>query len=735
MSDTFQKTVLISSMTLAMAAAHSVVMAQTGEGLRSELEEITVTSQRREASLQEVPVAVTALGPEDMELKQVANVRDLQYQVPNISIATNTGTASGARVFLRGVGEDESRVSADPAVGIYVDGVYVGRQVGALFDLVDLERIEVLRGPQGTLYGRNSNGGAIKLVSKAPQMAENTLELKATVGSDDRIDGRLTGNLALSDSTAVRATLLSKSRDGFHTLNPNGALADRAGTNVGEVDMQAFRVALLHDFDSGWSANLALDYTGDDSDPVPDSIARSADADNDLFTIEPLPGEDNVCAADSTTLGCFTGYSSEVETRGVTLNIAGEIGEYSLSLLTGYRQMEDDLASRIGALYLQETDQDQLSQEITLTSNASGPFNFVAGLYYFTEDVQLDSVFFLPFALGVETDAFAVFYKGTYAISDTLTAGAGVRYTDESKDLDAANLGIPGFTRNESVDFTNTTFTLTLDQQFSEQVMGYLSYSTGFKSGGWSPDCFSATACFLPVDEEELDSFEVGIRSDLFDNRLRLNATYFFNQYDNLQIAGTVPGLGFTRFNVDETEISGLELELVFKATQNLTLNATLGTLDAEYTKLTAGQASGLTNAGTSPGCRNVPAVGEPGRDAGLIACARDLDLKNAPELKGTVGLVYTAAVAGGVLTAGLDLAFEDESFNLVANAPPHAEVDVDTLVDARIAYEPASGAWQLAIWGKNLTDEEYARAATAPSFSQYAADPLTWGVDFGYRF
>ena len=179
MRDNFNKTLQVSTLALALGAVHPAATAQAQGQNVLELEEIIVTSQRREESLQEVPIAVTALGAEEMALKQLANVLDLQYQVPNISLATNTGTASGARVFLRGVGEDESRVSADPAVAIYVDGIYVGRQVGALFDLVDLERIEVLRGPQGTLYGRNSNGGAIKLVSRAPQIDENTLRRQA----------------------------------------------------------------------------------------------------------------------------------------------------------------------------------------------------------------------------------------------------------------------------------------------------------------------------------------------------------------------------------------------------------------------------------------------------------------------------------------------------------------------------------------------------------------------------
>lgn len=727
MGKSWKKAYLATSIAALLAVPTQYALAQeTEEASDTELEKILVTAQRRAQSIQEVPVAVTSIGAEDLELKQVSNVLDLQYEIPNISIATNTGTASGARIFLRGVGEDESRVSADPAVGVYVDGVYVGRQVGALFDLVDLERVEVLRGPQGTLYGRNSNGGAVKLISKAPETDENYGVVKVTAGSDGRLDGRLTGNVAISDSTAIRGTFLTRSRDGFHTVNPNGDFAEQIGTEAGEKDLNAFRIALFTEFNDDWSLNIAYDHTKDDSDPVPDSAAPPNDVDGDLFTIEPLSG--TTCSAATPAafqpMGCFNDYRSEVETSGLTVNVQGKIGEYDLAFLTGYRELEDDLSSRIGFPYTQQTDQDQLSQEITLTSNYDGAFNFVTGVYYFTEDVQLDSIFVFPFELGVETDALAVFFQSDYQVTDSVTLTTGVRYTDESKDLNALAV-VSGASRVESRDFTNTTFNLAVNKQFTDKVMGYVSFASGFKSGGWSPDCFATAACFLPVDEEELDSFEVGIRSDLMDNRLRLNATYFFNNYDNLQIASTVPGLGFTRFNVDETEISGIELEVLFEATESLTINATFGTLDGEYKTLTLDQAGGLTNNGSSPGCNGVVSV----------ECALGLELKNAPEFKGTIGLTHRKSMLGGEITSRIDFSFEDDSYNLVANAPEHALTSVGTIINARIAYEPESLEWSAAFWMKNMTDEIYARAATANSFSQYAADPLTWGVDFEYRF
>ncbi|OFA29894.1 ligand-gated channel [Glaciecola punicea] len=715
---------LCASTTTSVYAQESIAdnIAENEEG---SVEVINVTAQRRVQSIQEVPLSVTGLSANALETRQVSNVLDLQYQVPNISLAANTGTANGARIFLRGVGEDESRISADPAVGIYVDGIYIGRQVGALFDLVDLERLEVLRGPQGTLYGRNSNGGAVKLISKGPDLGENYGMAKVSVGSDARLDARLTGNFAISDSTGIRATALTRSRDGFHTLNPNGDFAEFAGTNLGKQSTKAFKVNLLHEFNQDWSMNVGVDYTDDDSDPSPGSTMAGRDGDNNIFTIEPING--TVCSANTPVnflpIGCFTGHFAEVKTSGVTLNVLGAIGDYDVQFLSGYRTMEDDMLSRIGFVYKQQTDQDQFSQEITVSSNYAGNFNFVTGVYYFTEDAQLDTVFVFPFELGIKTDALAIFFQSDYKFSDyTLTTG--LRHTTETKEVDALAVS-SGATKVESRDFNNTNFTVALNRQFTKDIMGYVSYATGFKSGGWSPDCFAATACFLPVDEETVDTLEFGLRSDLMNNRLRVNATYFINNYEGLQIGSTVPGLGFTRFNVDQTDISGLELEIIYAATKNLSFDIILGTLDAEYSSLTLDQAGGLTNAGSSPACNGIAS----------IECALALELKNAPEYKATLGITHIAELESGIIVSRLDASVEDDSWNLVANAPESALTSVGAMVNARVSFEPYSEAWKVAGWVRNLADHTYSPASTANSFQQFAAAPLTWGVDLEYRF
>lgn len=721
-----KKTLICATAMAAISTAFTapVNAQEDGEDNARRLGTVNVTAQRVEENIQDVPVAVTALSSEQLEDKQVLNIRDLTAQVPNINIATNTGTANAARIFLRGVGEDESRGAVDQAVGIYVDGVYIGRSVGSLFDVVDLESLEVLRGPQGTLYGRNTVGGAIKLTSVKPQF-EDSGKFGATFGNYGRQEFKVTGNMHLADATAVRITAFSRERDGFHEITPNGPLAANASDDVGGLDTLAVRASLYHEFSDTWNVLVAIDHTDDNSDPIPDSIAPGNDADNDIFTIEPLPG--STCpAAGLLPLGCFTDYRSQVQSTGLMARINGAFGSVDFTSISAYREMEDELSTRIGFPFSQMTDQNQFSQEITISQTGQGALDWIAGLYFFQEDLALDSVFIFPFAIDSTTDSVAVFGQGTYQINDQLALTGGVRVTNDNKDF--VGVGPFGFARTDEETFENVSYTIGADYRFTDDILGYAKYSTGFKSGGWSPDAFSGTAVFLPVEEETLDSFEVGVKSDIGDS-IRLNAAAFFNQYEGLQIGATVPGLGFTRFNVDETEISGIEVEGVWQVTDNLQINGNLGLLNAEYTSLTGDQARGLSNNGA--GC---PAGVDPTDDAQIINCALGLDLKNAPEYKATIGALYTQPVHQGELIISADASFEDDSWSLVANSPAHAFIEIDTLVNARVKYADDRG-WSVAVFGRNLTDEEYYRASSASSFTAYASPPLEYGVELGVEF
>ena len=302
------------SSVLSVAVAAAIVAAPSTAF--AQIDEIVTTAQRRAESTQDVPVAVTVLTTEDLEIKQVGDTLDLASFVPNLNIGTNTGTSNAPRIFLRGIGEDESRGAVEPAIGTYIDGVYIGRLVGSLFDLVDLEQIEVLRGPQGTLYGRNSNGGAIKITTVKPQQ-ETTGSAKFTYGNYDRMDAKGMLNFAVSETTAVRVSGLYKSRDGYVDINPAGPAAGEAIKGVNSIDTIAFRAAVSQDI-GDWNVLISADYTDDDSNPTPGSIVDSADADGNILTVEPAPG--GSCAVGTTApagpfqftrpVGCFNGFSN-----------------------------------------------------------------------------------------------------------------------------------------------------------------------------------------------------------------------------------------------------------------------------------------------------------------------------------------------------------------------------------------------------------------------------------------
>lgn len=707
---------------------------------------IIVTAQRREQDLQEVPAAVTALSGAVLEERQIADTTDLQNQIPNVVISNGTGTANSARIFFRGIGEDESRGAIDPAVGVYIDNVYLGRTVGSLVDLVDIEQVEVLRGPQGTLYGRNTNGGAIKVTSVRPQIGETSFNGEVGYGNFDRFQARGSANFGFSDSGAIRISALYRRSDGFHTLNPNGDFADQAGTKAGGEDLFAVRGSLFGELDDNWSFLAIFDYAKDESDPVPSSfIDRSddpsvvTDVDQDIFTVEPLAGV--ICSAATPAnfqpVGCFTDYASEVETVGASFQLTGEYDNFSVTSITAYRALDDSLSSHISFPFFQTTEQNQFSQELLLNTDFAGPFNFTTGAYYYSEDAFIDFTFVFPFDIDVQTESFALFGQGEFEVGD-LTLTGGLRWTTEDREV-VGNAGGPlaGFGTGINRDFNtdNVTWTAKAGYAFTEDVRVYASYSTGFKTPGASPDCFSPVACFLPVDEESLDSIELGLRTQFLDGRGTFNATYFYNDYQDLQISGTLPNGGFTRINAGEARIQGVEVEASVRPVDGLTIYGNASWLDAEYRSLNfdqAGLLSGSSVTAPGPTCAGAdPTAAD--YEQQIVDCALNLSLKNAPEFKALLGFSYTLYVGDGEVFFGADGSYEDDSFGLVAN-PPGSLIEPGFRVDARIGYRAPDDRWRVTLWGKNLTDREYFRATTSVN-QVYAAPPLTFGVDVGFRF
>ena len=705
---------------------------------------IIVTAQRRAQDLQDVPAAVTALSGAVLEDRQIADTNDLQNQIPNVVISTGTGTASSARIYFRGVGEDESRGAIDPAVGIYIDNVYLGRTVGSLVDLVDIEQVEVLRGPQGTLYGRNTNGGAIKISSVRPQLGETLVSGEVGYANYDRISAKASLNVSPWETGALRISGLYRERDGYFELNPNGDFADLAGTRIGDEKVYALRGSLYGELSDQWSFLAIVDYTKDKSDPVPSSIIAESDSagvvtdrDGDIFTIEPAPGATCSSATPATFVGvgCFSDFRSEVDAFGVSYQLTGEYDAFTISSTTAFRTLKDDLSTHITFPYFQNTDQNQFSQELLFNTNL-GMVDLTAGAFYYSEDAELAFTFILPVTNDVETESFSLFGQAAVEIG-ALTLTGGMRWTDETRDFVGTSVVIPEVVDSVSTD--NITWTAKADYEITPDILVYATYATGFKSPGFSSDCFSPTGCFLSVEEEELDSIEAGLRTQFMDGRATFNATYFYNDYTNLQISATTGGGVFTRSNAGEARIQGVELEFGLRPVAGLDIYGNASWLDAQYRNLSPLQAGTLSNSNINsgaagPACTNVTATG-PSTEFNdqVVACALGLELKNAPEWKGLLGFNYAFPVGAGEVFFGGDVAYESDSFALVANNPGSL-VEPGVRVDARVGWRADDERWKVTVWGKNLTDREYFRATT--SLNQvYASPPLTFGIDVGFRF
>ena len=750
---------------LALSATATIALAQSQQDdmdydeSSDTLEEIVVTAQRREENLKDVPIAITALDASQMERLGIGNINDLQPYVPNLVLSRNTGTANGARIYLRGVGEDESRATVEPGIPLYIDGVYYGRAIGSLVDLLDVEQMEVLRGPQGTLYGRNSNGGAIRLQTRAPDSDKFSANVGGTIGSYALTDIKASANIPVSDNGGLRLSFLSRTRDGIFETTETETVT--GGEDIGAYDVTSYRLTYKHDTDN-LKVTVSADGVTDNSEPrPPNALPDNAD---DVYE---LAGGYNV--------NDF--YKSNVESSGFSAAVEWQSGDFTFRSLTASRSLQDDLQTVIAFPYTQETDQSQFSEELQVVSNWDSNFNFVAGLFIFQEDIKLPFTYIFPFDLTVDTSATALFGQGTYDLNEQLRLTFGLRNTSESKSFSGANSAFM-LTRDQDRDWSHSTHKLAVNYDIDDSSSIYASNSSGFRSGAWSPDAFSGTATFLPVDEETVTTTEFGYRGLLSNDKLRLYATYFLSDYDDLQLSGTTSA-GFTRFNISAAEISGLEIELTALLMPNLQLRATLATLDAEFTDLDADGAIGLgalASADLAVQDTDVPAdvtlPAKPGtladdatddqkamheaatkayndavesdptaiaaRDARVaegIALGLTRRLKNTPESSFTLGLFYEKQIGSGLeLNLSGDLANEAESYSLSAN-PDDLKREATTLLNLRVGVSKPE-VWDAAFWIKNATDEVYYPAAvSALGGSVYAADPMTWGIDFRYRF
>ncbi|MDP3746680.1 MAG: TonB-dependent receptor [Phenylobacterium sp.] len=714
------------------------------------IEEVIVTATKRAESLHDVPIAITALGREHIEQTGSENLQDLASSIPNF-VWPNGYVPNQADISIRGiysivVGE---AVGFDQGFGVYLDGVYMGKQNALNVDLGPIERVEVLRGPQGTLFGKNTIAGAINIISTQPS-TEFGGELTAEAGNYDLRRFRGSINVPLvADVLAARLSLATVQRDGYVTN------LTTANNDVGNLDQKSGRLQLRYTPTAATDIQLNLDKSLSDSDFY---FVEYVQDDNRRYTI-------------------FTDVTdrSKQDNRGASLNIQhefadGPLGGFVATSITGVRKdkafsLLDLEGSPLDAFNFEYTaTQKLISQELRLASPAGRRYDFVAGLYYFDQKNDVAPTFHAGQAwlgfLGpdwtgkvfmeqsVDALSYAAFFHANFRLNDEITLFGGARYTYEKKEMVShptsctpaalcSNFGIPaGVQIPAPVNLVarEPSWTLGLRYKPTRDVMAYGSISTGFKSGAFnnsSNPVRDFAAQNLIAEPEYVTSYEVGAKSRWLNGRMTANFAAFYMDYTDLQVRTWCPDCGTIikgvniLSNAASVTSKGFEAELVLRPTEALMINAGVGYVDSKFDRF-----EGVTDA-------------RPISEGGLgIIDASGNRVPLAPKWTINVAAQYEAPLSSGAaIIARADYRFTDDRFSAagVANTSDQL-LPSHSLVDARISYRSPDSHWRLAFWGKNLTDVRTPTNSVFLSFikfglTQQYMEPRTYGISLDYSF
>jgi iron complex outermembrane receptor protein len=702
------------------------------------LEEIVVTAQRREENLQDVPISIIAFTGAMLEETGIRDPRDLQGFVPGLQFQSGTAETTTI-IFLRGVGIGDFNANTVGAVGVYSDEVYLGANSGKLFNAFDGDGIEVLRGPQGTLYGRNTTGGAIKFASRKPtdELSTNVSLLYGNY-NDIRLEGGV-GGPVVDDKLNVRVSGLYESRDGTTKNRVTGDM-------VNDIDMWAARAIV--DFTPTDSSLLRLIVHGGQNNGGARQFQHRGWNEVDGVAYDDFGYADtdhNVLAGDYDIQG-----NEDVDVFGASLLARLDLDGATLTSITAYEKvdrktLEDTDASPNNVLTgVYEDKPRQWTQELRAQSSGDGKLNWIAGAFYFHDDLETNSsydvlrvlrpffvspenptgfspensVYFARYPYTQTTESWALFGQADYQLSDALTLTAGLRYTDDKIDLDYRSYfdESPYFTFtvldvNESKSFSDLSGRLALSWKMSQDTLLYASFSTGYNSGGFAGFAAIDPEQLRPFDPEHLYAYEVGFKTEMMDRRVRLNAAAFYYDYQDLQVFiydDSAPPLQ-SKVNAGSGTIYGMEAELTVKPTDRFDAFLGVSLLSSEYHDFVDGQGNDYSGN----------------------------DLVNAPGTTITAGMTYTQPLGGsGSLSALVYGSYQSQIYFTPANDHLYSQDSV-TLLNARLAWTPASEAFEVALWGKNLTDEEWVNfIAPVITMDQLNySDPRSYGVEFRYHF
>ena len=713
------------------------------------LEEVLVTATKKASAeaAQDVPIAISAFTGNQLEVARVETISDISLLVPNTQLQPHGTVANGTLFNIRGIGTSSSIPSDDPAVGVFVDGVIVALLNGQNLDTFDLESVEVLRGPQGTMFGRNVTAGAVLLRTERPSF-ENSGAVRLAGGTDGRLDGgfKITGTI-VPDVLAGRLSVHYKSVDGYYKNNfegpQPGVILGRehsVSRNFGESETLIVRPSLR------WTPNesVTVDLIAEFSDTEGDGgVAFTAIRTGAGLHLPDLDGDAQDIVADTDGI-------NDYEYTSVTLDANWETDNGTFTWLTGYREMDQyNVVDADGAgedifVFLSNPVQDQFTQEVRWSGT---PFDEAVettiGVYYFTQEVDylegrhiFADLLGSPFLQGlggiVDHSAVGVFGAVHWQIAPQWNLNAGLRWTDEEKEADitagstcdpVAGTCVYGF--SDSEQWSNLSPSVTIQYFSSENTQWYASYKRGFRSGGFNIRNSRAFVVSPKYDEEVVDAFEVGVKADFTDS-FRLNVALFHNTFDDLQRIVVQPDASQRVQNAAKARFIGGEVEAYWQVTEQFSLVGNLGIQDGEYKELDPGALVGFNNG----------RVGSLLVAGGFPPLEADEFLLLA-EKSGTLTAVYDHPLGdAGILAFQGTVGYHDERPG-TGNASNTLIMDDYWTVDASIRFLSADDRWEVTAFGKNINDAEIQLNTT--DIGLFTTFNPHWGSRYGlevqYRF
>jgi iron complex outermembrane receptor protein len=708
-----------------------------------QLEEVVVSAQRRTTDLQSTPVAVTSLDSVQMERRGITEGLDIARQVPNLIAYNNVTLGASNAYWLRGIGSTESLSTFDPPVITYQDEIVNPRQNANNNLLVEVERLEVLRGPQGTLFGRNTTGGAINIITKKPhdQLA-GSAEVRFGEFSELMVRGMI--NIPVTDKIFAKFSAYNIEDDGWQT-------SVRTGEDYNSIDGFGARAAFRFEIADGVTWDISTDIFEQDHQNLASIVDRAVSPTNHSADDGPVWALGTPELNDVFFRNCKDGPDALAWVRnGCTANEVMGVNVYSnlevdldgpvLNIIAGYRELDHNFSSPLfGSLrdgfdlpLSNNGDHDMLQLEAKLSGVAMDDrLNYVTGVFFMDEENR--SVFETALAFGPgagvfpldlnimenTTENLAVYAQADYAVTDQWTVTGGLRFTNEEKVIpfyentvqgfDLTDIQAAGISTSDTVKKFSYRFVASF--QATDDIMLFGSATTGFKSGGWNGRA-SAANLMTHFNEEEALSFELGARTELFENRLRVNVTAFNVTYDDLQLPSLAfqpaPGQAptFVNNNAGEQETTGLEIDWSAGVTDNLSLYGSLGIQNAKYNSITPeAQASGIF------------VNSEPQR---------------APGTTWLLGVEFVTELAGGEVFANADIQSTDDFWGNAQNDPVQLNPGWES-VNAAVGYVSANEQWTVQLDCKNCTDERWLTGDFLGA--RFIADPMRWGISVRFNY